>query len=142
MIKHTGITSTSTFLQGLFLRCPLEVLNSIVSLQPSLQVSLQDDILRHFYRGISMVMSLRSSLLISLRSGFLRVSLLASLRSEFLQSSLLTSLRNIFLRRLYRDISLRSSLYRQNLKCFCRVYNQNLKYFYKAFLNLQFYLNK
>ena len=64
-------------------------------------------------------MSLLSSLLTSLRSGFLQSSVLTSLRSEFLQSSLHASLRskfllssllsslwNIFLRSLYKDISI------------------------------------
>ena len=77
----------------------------VVSLQPSLHMSLQDNILLHLYRCVSTIVSLWSSLLASLRSEFLQSSLFASLRSDFLRSSLLASLWNIFLRRLYRDIS-------------------------------------
>ena len=97
MIKNIGITSASTFIQGWFIRYLLEVINSNVSLQPSLPVSLQDDILHHLYRGISIVMSVGSSLHTSLRSGFLHFYLLPSLRSEFLQSSLHVSLKIKFL---------------------------------------------
>ena len=63
MIKHTGITNTNIFLQGLLLQYLHKVVNTIVSLQPSLPVSLQDNILSHLYRYISSVMSLQSSLL-------------------------------------------------------------------------------
>ena len=68
-------------------------------------MSLQDNIIRHLYRGFSTVVSLQSSLLASLKSEFILVFLLASLGSRFIQSSLLVSLWNIFLRRLYGDIS-------------------------------------
>ena len=84
MIKQTKITSTSTFLQGLFIQYLHKTVNTIVYLQPSVSVSLHDNILHHLYKGISMVVSLLSSLLTSLKSEFLRSSLLASLRSEFL----------------------------------------------------------
>ena len=137
MTKPTGITvSASTFLQGLFIQYLHKAVNTIVSLQPS----LHDNILRHLYKDISMIVSLLSSLLTSLwseflqfslltslRSEFLQLSLLESLRSEFLQSSLLASLWNIFLRHLYEDISIDTSIdYHQNLKYFYRVYIQNL----------------
>ena len=97
MIKHTWITSTSIFLQGLILQYLQEVLNIVVSLHPSLPVSLQDNIWHHLYRGISTVISLQSSLFTYLRNEFLQSSLLTSLRSEFLQSSLSASLRSEFL---------------------------------------------
>ena len=97
IIKYTEITSTRIFLQCLFLWYLLKVINSIVSLQPSLPVFLKVDISFHLYRCISTVMSLQSSLLTSLRSGCVRFFLLASLRSEFLQSSLHASLKNTFL---------------------------------------------
>ena len=77
-----------------------------VSLRPSLPVSLQDTTLRHPYRGISMVVSLQSSLFVSLRSEFLQPSLLMFLRNEFLQPFLLTSLISILLWHLYRSISM------------------------------------
>ena len=57
-----------------------------------------------------MVVSLLSSLLTSLRSGFLQSSLLASLKRDFLRSSLLASLWNIFLRLLYGDIYMVKSI--------------------------------
>ena len=94
-----------------------------MSLQPSLLVSLQGNILCHLCKGISTVMSLQSSLLALLRSGFLRSSLPASLkseflrsslpvflRSEFLRSSILASIWNIFLQCLYGDISTVTSI--------------------------------
>ena len=112
-VKPGGMTSISTFLQVLFIQYLHKVVNIILYLQPSLPVSLYEDILCHFYKGISTFASLLSSLLTSLRSGFLWLSLLTSLQSEilwpslpaslqskFLQSSLLTSLCYIFLQRL------------------------------------------
>ena len=110
VIKPTGITSTSIFLQGLFVKNLHKGVSTVVSLQPSLLMSLQDHILCHLYKGNSMVVPLLSSLLASLRNKFLRSSLNASLRSEFLRSSLLASLWNIFLRRLYGDISMVKSI--------------------------------
>ena len=117
MIVPTGLTSTSRFLQCLFIQYLHKAINTIVSLQPSLPVSLPDNILRHLYKDISTIVYLLSSLLTSLRSRFLQSSLstslrskflwsylLTSLRSKFLQSSLLSSLWNIFLRRLCKDI--------------------------------------
>ena len=104
MIELNWITSTSIFLQGLFLHYPHESIITIVCLQPSLLVPLYVDILRHLYKGISTVVSLLLSLLSSLRSEFLWSSLLLSLRSEFLRLSLLASLWNIFLWGLYKDI--------------------------------------
>ena len=68
-----------------------------MSIQPSLPVYLPDNILRHFYKGISTDVSLLSSLLTSLRGEYLQFSLLTSLRSKFLRLSLLTSLRSEFL---------------------------------------------
>ena len=58
--KHIRLTSTSAFLQGLFLHYLHEVVNTIVSLQLSLLVSLHDDILCHLCEGISTVVSLQS----------------------------------------------------------------------------------
>ena len=117
MIKHAGITSTSIFLKGLFIQYLQKGVNTILSLQPYLPISLQDNSLYHLYRVISAVISLQLSLLTYLRSGFLQMSLLISLRNEFLQSSLPASLRskllqsyllaslwNVFLQRLYKDI--------------------------------------
>ena len=75
------------------LRCLYQGVSTVVSLCPSLPMPLQGNILRHLCRGVSKVVSLRSSIF-------------ASLRSEFLQSSLLKSLWNIFLRRLYGGISM------------------------------------
>ena len=97
MIKQTGITCTSTFLQGLFLQYIHKVVNTILFLQPPLPMLLHDNILRLLYRGISTVVTILSSLFASSRSEFLQTSLLTSLRSKFLQSSLLTSLRSEFL---------------------------------------------
>ena len=70
MLKPTGITSTSIFLQGLFIQYLHNAVSNIVSLQPSLPVSLHDNILHHLYKSISMVVFLLSSLLTSLRSQF------------------------------------------------------------------------
>ena len=92
MTKPTGITGTSTYLQGLFLQHLHKFINTIVCLQPSLPVSLHANIIRHLYKGISTVVSLLSSLLASLRSKFLQSSLLVSPRTEFLRSSLLVYL--------------------------------------------------
>ena len=84
MIEQTEITSTSTFLQGLFLQYLHKVVNNNVSLQQSIVVSLQNYILCLFFRGISTIMSLQSSLPTYLRNRFLRSSLLTCLRSKFL----------------------------------------------------------
>ena len=131
-VKHTGTTSTSTFLQGLFLQYLHKAVVTILYLQPSLPMSIHEDILRHLYKGIYMVVHLllfllaslrskvlqsslllslqskflQSSLRVSLQSGFLRSSPLESLQNKFLWSILLVSLWNIFLRRLYKDISM------------------------------------
>ena len=105
IIKHTGVTVIHTFLQSLFLQHLHKCINMVLSLQPSLPVSLQDDILRRLYQSVSMVVSLQTSLLAFLRSGFLHTLLLTSLRSGFLQLSLLKSLRNVFLQHLYEGIS-------------------------------------
>ena len=79
MIKPTGIISTSMFLQGSFIQYLHKAVHTIVSLQPSLSVSLHDNILCHFYKGICTVVSLLSSLLTALRSEFLWLSLPTSL---------------------------------------------------------------
>ena len=110
VIKFTGIKITSIFLQGFFLQHLHKDVSNIVSLKPSLPVSIQDDIIRHVYKGFSTVVSLLSSLLTSIKSGFLQSSLLASLRNEFLRSSLLVSLWNLFLWCLYGDISTVTSI--------------------------------
>ena len=70
VIKPTGITSTIIFLQGLFLQySPIyKVVNTIVSLQPSIPVSLHYNIICHFYKGIYMVVFLLSPQLASLRT--------------------------------------------------------------------------
>lgn len=114
VIKLTGISSTSTFLQGLFLQYLHEVKNIIVTPQLPLLVSLHDDVLHHLYEGIYMVVSLLTSLLASLRSEFLQSSLLASLKSEFLRLSLFTSLRSEFLQS-YLLASLGSGFLRSSL---------------------------
>ena len=46
-VKHTEITKTSTFLQGLFLQCLHKVVITTLYLQPSLPVSVHEDILCH-----------------------------------------------------------------------------------------------
>ena len=104
IIMPTGVTVIHTSLQSLFLQHLHKGATMVLSLQPSLPVSLHNDILRHLYRDISTVVSLQSFLLASLRTGLL--PLLTSLRSGFLWPSLLTSLRNIFLQHLYRGISI------------------------------------
>ena len=76
-----------------------------MSLQLSLPVSLQDNILCYPYKGIAKVVSLLSSLLTSLWSGFIQSSLLASQRRESLLSTLLVSLWNISPGHLYKNIS-------------------------------------
>ena len=50
VIKPTRIIIISTFLQGLFLRYLHKDISNVVSLQPSLPVSLQDDFLPHLYK--------------------------------------------------------------------------------------------
>ena len=81
--KHTGLTSTSTLLQGLFLQYLHEAVISILHLhrlykkistvvyllsllQVSLRVSLREDILHHLYKGISTIVQLLLSLRVSL----------------------------------------------------------------------------
>ena len=83
-LKHAGTTSTSTFLQYLCLQHIHKAVITILCLQPSLTVSVHENVLHHLYKDISTVVHLLSSLL-------------ASLRTKILQSSLLTSLRNTFL---------------------------------------------
>ena len=112
--KHTGLTSTSIFLQGLFLQYLHEAIIAILclrrlykdistveylllSLQVSLRVSLRQNMPHHSYKGISAIVHLLLSLLTSLQSEFLQSSLLMSLRSGILQSFLLTSLQSKFL---------------------------------------------
>ena len=85
---HTGLTSTSTPLQGLFLQylhkavitilclCRLYKGISIIvylssSLRVSLQMSLHEDIIHHLYKGVSMIEHLLVSLLTSLQSEFI-----------------------------------------------------------------------
>ena len=112
--KHTGLTNTSTFLQGLFLQylhkvvitilclcCLYKDISTVVYLlsllQVSLQVSLREDILHHLYKGISTIVHLLLSLLTSLKNEVLRPSLRTSLQSEFLQPPLLIYLRSVIL---------------------------------------------
>ena len=82
------------------LHCLYESTSTVAHLlslvQVSLQISIREDILHHFYKGISTIILLLLSISTSLRSEFLQPSLLASLRSGILQSSLLTSLQNSF----------------------------------------------
>ena len=101
--KHTGITSTSTSLQDLFLQYLHKTIMTILCLQTFLLVSLHEDILRYLYNGIStnvhlllpILTSLRNEVLQpSLQNKFLQLSLLVSLRNRVLQSSLLMSLRS------------------------------------------------
>ena len=146
-MKHTGTTSTSTFLQGLFLQYLHKVVITILCLQPSLTVSVHKDILHHLYEGISTVIHLLSSLLASLRGEILQSSLLTSLRNKFRRLSLPVSLWNEIYDHLHlhlyevnlyshlhwhlygkysydvsTKISLRSHLYHQNLKCFYNIF--------------------
>ena len=97
MTNSIGITNTSTFLQGLFLQYLHKAVITIVCLQPSLLVSLYENILRNLYQSISTVVRLLSSLFISPRSEFVQSSLLVSLRSEIIRSSLLASLQSKFI---------------------------------------------
>ena len=46
-LKHTGTSTLSTFLQGLFLQYLHKAVITILCLQPSLPVSAHEDILRH-----------------------------------------------------------------------------------------------
>ena len=93
VINPSGMTNTSTLLQCLFIQYLRDVVTTIMSLQPSLPVSLLEDILHHLYKGISTDMYLLSSLPTSLRSEFLQSSLRIPLRNEIIRSSLLASLR-------------------------------------------------
>ena len=63
------------------------------------------DFLCHLYIGISTIVHLLLSLLVSLRNGVLQSSLLVSIRSTSVLVSPLTPLWNIFLQPLYKDIS-------------------------------------
>ena len=133
-MKHTGTTSTSTFLQGLFIQYLHKAVITSLGLQPTLTVSVHEGNIYHLYKGIYTVVHLLSSLLTSLNYKFIPPSLHVSLQSEILQpflftsvisgvlqSSLLTSLKsgtlrsflltsllvclwNVFLRCLYEDI--------------------------------------
>ena len=67
--------------------------------------TFQQDIPCHLYKGISTIVHMILSLLVSLQNGILQSSLLVSLRSDSILASQLTSLWNIFLRRLYKNIS-------------------------------------
>ena len=64
-IQPTEITIIRTFLQGLFLQHLHQGVNTVLSLQLSLLVSLRDDILCHLYRGVYTVGSLQPSLPVS-----------------------------------------------------------------------------
>ena len=106
-VKHNGTTSTSTFLQCLFIQYLHKVVITILCLQPFLPMSVHEDTLRHLYKDIYTVISLlaslrseipRPSLLASLQSKFLRLSLLVSLRSGIIRSSLLVSLQSWIIR--------------------------------------------
>ena len=79
-VSVTGLTSTSTFLQGLFLlylhKTIINILclhhlykgiSTVVYLLSSLQMSLQENILRCIYKDISITVHLLSVLLTSLR---------------------------------------------------------------------------
>ena len=142
VIKHTGLTGTSTFPQGLFLkclhkavitilclRCLYNVISTVMyllsSLQVFLQVSLYEDSLHYLYKGISMIVHLLSSLLTSLRCKALQTSLhsslLVSLQSKFMVTSPLASLWEIFLRCLYEDIPTITSIHSKPKK-FCKIF--------------------
>ena len=109
--NNTELTSTSIFVEGLFLQCLFKaivtilylchlykdiytVLYLLLSLQMSLQVSIHEDILGHLNGGISTIVHLQLFLLTSLRCEVLQPSLHTYLGSKFLQSSLLVSLRS------------------------------------------------
>ena len=90
-VKHSETTNTSTFLQGLF----------AMYLHKTVIISL--DVPCHLYNGISTVVHLLMSLLISLWNGILQSSLLTplpsiiiSLKNGVIQSSLLVSLQSTF----------------------------------------------
>ena len=110
-VSKTGLTSTSTCLQGLVLQylhkavitifrlCHLYkiiiwVIYILLLLQISLRVFLHEDILHHLYKGIYTTVHLVLSLLTPLRSEGIRPSLRVSVLSEILQSSLFVSLRS------------------------------------------------
>ena len=104
-MKYDGATNKSTSLHGLFLLCLYETVIAILCLHLSLTVYIHKDILYYLYKGISTVVYLLLSLLISLRNGSLRSSLLTFLpylhvyiRNGVLQSSLLVFLRSNFVR--------------------------------------------
>ena len=97
-MKHNGTTSTSTFLQCLFIQYLHKVVITILCLQPFLLISVHEDTLHHLYKDIYTVIHLLSSLLTSLRSEIPRPSLLTSLRSKLLQVYLLVFLRNGIIR--------------------------------------------
>ena len=62
------------------------------------------DIPWHLYEGISTIVHLLLSLLVSLQNGILQSSVLVSLQSNFVLTSPLTSLWKMFLHHLYKDI--------------------------------------
>ena len=101
----TGLTNTSTYMQGLFLQYLHKTVITILclgylytgismvvylmwSLQLSLRMSLQGSILRSIHEIISTTVHLLLFLIASLRSKILQSSLLTSLRSKFLRSFL------------------------------------------------------
>ena len=53
VINPNGIINTSTLLRCLFIQYLHEVKTTIMSLQPSLSLSLIEDILHHLYEDIS-----------------------------------------------------------------------------------------
>ena len=137
MNQPTGTTIIHTFLKSLFLQHLHEEVNTVLSLQPSLLVSLQDDILRHLYRGISTFVSLQLSLLTSLRSRFLQASIFMSLGNlcpQHLYGGISTILpiqakHVIFLRRLYKCISTAFPIQAKSVIFLQRLY----KYIYTVF---------
>ena len=104
--KHAGLTSTSIFVQGLFLQYLHKAVVTILCLchlykiylrlytYYCLYMSLHGDILSHLYKGISTHIHLLSSILTSLRCDVLQPSLCVSLQNKFLQLSLLVPLRS------------------------------------------------
>ena len=74
-----------------------KTVSTILSLQTSLTVLINEDILHHLHDDIFTVVHVLSSLSIYLRNKILRSSLLTSLQRKFLQLSLLVSLQNSFL---------------------------------------------